>query len=80
MFHIVINDRGDRTWTTVIKFGGDTKLRSTESTLEGRIKIQHYPDKLHLCPQKEKKKSKMQPRRVMCKMFSQSGITSYKAE
>lgn len=56
MFHIVINDRGDRTWTTVIKFGGDTKLRSTESTLEGRIKIQHYPDKLHLCPQKEKKK------------------------
>lgn len=56
MFHIVINDRGDRTWTTIIKFGGDTKLRSTESTLEGRIKIQHYPDKLHLCPQKEKKK------------------------
>lgn len=61
MFHIVINDRGDRTWTTIIKFGGDTKLRSTESTLEGRIKIQHDPDKLHLCPQKEKKKARCNP-------------------
>jgi len=56
MFHIVINDLGDRTWNTLIKFGGDTKMRSIESTLEGRIKIQNDSDKLHLCPQKRKKK------------------------
>lgn len=54
MFHIVINDLGDRTRNTLIKFGGDTKLRSTESTLEGRIKIQNYSDKSHSCSPKEK--------------------------
>lgn len=56
MFQTVINDLGDRTWNMLIKFGGDTKLRSTESTREGRIKIQTDPDKLRLCPQKGKKK------------------------
>lgn len=55
MFQTVINDLGDRTWNMLIKFGGDTKLRSTESTREGRIKIQTDPDKLRLCPQKGKK-------------------------
>lgn len=54
MFHIVINDLGDRPQNMLIKFGGHTKLRSIESTLEGRIKIQNYSDKLHLCPQKGK--------------------------
>lgn len=61
MFHIVINDLGDRTRNTLIKFGGDTKLRSTESILEGRIKIQNDSDKLHLCPQKKKKKERHYP-------------------
>lgn len=38
MFHIVINDLGDRTRTTIIKFGDDTKLRSTEKYSEGQNK------------------------------------------
>lgn len=56
MFHIIINDLGDSTWNMLIKFGGDTKMRSTESAQESRIKIQNYSDKLHLCPQKGEKK------------------------
>lgn len=38
MFHIVINDLGDRTRTTIIKFGDDTKLRSTEKYSGGQNK------------------------------------------
>lgn len=81
MFHIVINDLGDRPQNMLIKSGGHTKLRSTESTLEGRIKIQNYSDKLHLCPQKGKKTQKtLLFNRLMCKMLTWSGITSYKTQ
>lgn len=55
-FHIVINDLGDRTRNTLIKFGGDRKLRSTGRTPEGRIKIQNYSEKFHLYPKREEKR------------------------
>lgn len=62
MFHIIINDLGDSTWNMLIKFGGDTKLRSTESAQESRKKpkktLQNYSDKLNLCSQKGEKKRK----------------------
>lgn len=82
MFHIIINDLGDSTWNMLIKFGGDTKLRSTGSAQESRIKIQNDSDKSHLCPQKggekKEKKKRCYSNRVMCKMFTQSGITATK--
>lgn len=79
MFHIVINDLVDRTRNTLIKFGGDTKLRSTGSSPEGRIKIQNYSEKFHLYPKREEKRQILSSG-VMYKIFTQSGTSSYKTQ